>query len=78
MLIRRRGRSFSNFYKITDNITTMGYSYDKYIGITDYKVKIKNTFIYNSRNSKIMSDTKRLPLEDKITDYKLFQKSYER
>ena len=41
MLIRRRGRSFSNFYKITDNITTMGYSYDKYIGITDYKVKIK-------------------------------------
>lgn len=39
MLIRRRLISFSNFYKITDNITTMGYSYGNCIGITDYKVK---------------------------------------
>ena len=77
-IIRRIGKTFSNLYRFRDTMTNMYYNYDGYIEITDYKLKIKNTFMCNSRNSKIMSDIKKLSLEDKISDYKLFQKSYER
>lgn len=69
----KMGNTFSNSYKRTDTIMTRMHHYIYCNKFTDYRMEIKNTFMFNSRNAAIMSDTKKLSLEDKITDYKSFK-----
>lgn len=67
MLIRRRRRTFSNFYKFTRVMRNMRYNnLDEEDKFADYKMK--DTFKINSRRG-IMNDNKFL-LNDEITDYK--------
>lgn len=67
MLIRRRRRTFSNFYKFTRVMRNMRYNnLDECDKFADYKMK--DTFKINSRKG-IMYDNKFLN-DDEITDYK--------